>query len=414
MIRVLILLATIFLGLKAENPDLEFLKSIKPVSREEVAPKVESAPLGDGALTLEDLIYLTPTNEMELNVDMANLYQEVRVTNLLLSTLNVPKQIYKNQIFSLNFKADIQQNVTLDLNLTMDKTPSLKWLNEGKLNWSKDIKGVYTTKLWFEANETDAKLNEILVIANRNGEFFQKAKIKPKMPKIIEVEEKANYAHIVADELKVLNYKTSKFDDSSNIMTIELSSKNANLESFYVNSPDIIRQGVDSLKGSFANQRGFYFAVVENDKENFDFSYFNIQTKQFENFSLGINLELDDLSTQTNLNPQNDPFALYKKAAIYLGVVILLFLYIVSQNSSPLIFACALIALNIYIQDPYEKGVVAKDAKVKILPIKDSTVFYIPEQNEIVEVFTENNNYYKVLFANQKIGWVHEDFINLK
>lgn len=416
MAKILILLATLFLSVNAVEPDIDFLKSIKPTSREEVVPKAytEDQILSGEHLTIEDLKNLAPSDEGNLDIDDAELYQEVRVTNLLLSTLNVPKQIYRNQVFSINFKADIQQNVSLDMNLTMEKTPSLKWLNDKKLNWHKDINGVYTTKLWFEANQTDAKLDKILVIAKRNGEFFQKASIKPKMPKIVEVEERKNYAHIVADELKVVSYKTVKFDDTSNIMTIELASKNANLESFFLNDENITRQGVDSIKGNFSSQKGYYFVVFDNNRTNFDFSYFNIKTKQLENFSLDIKIEVDDLSTQTNLNPQNDPFMIYKKAAIYLSVVVLLFLYIVSQNSSPLILASALIALNIYMQDPHQQGIVAKNTKVKILPINDSTIFYIPTENEKVSVLGENEGYYKVMFENEKIGWVHKDFINLK
>lgn len=417
MLRVVFLLIfTSFVF--AQDVDIEFLKSIKPVSSNELleknsnqSAKTTDEILNKDTLTLDDLKQIAPNEDGNLELDDSLIYQEVRVTDFLLSTRNVPKNVYQNQIFSINFNADIQQNISLDLNLTVDKTPNLEWLNEGKINWDKDINGVYSTKLWFEAKETNASLNKISIIAKRNGEFFQKANISPKLPKIIPIEEKNGYAHIVADELKVLNYKTAKFDANSNIMTIELSSKNANLKSFHINSQDIIRQGINSTKGGYQNQRGFYFVVFNNNIKKFDFSYFNAKTKQFESFSLGIKLEVDDLSTQTELNPQNDPFYAYKKTALYVGVILLLFLYIFSKNTTPLIFACILIGFHIYNKDPHNVGIVSKDAKVKILPIEKSTIFYIPNSDESVEIFEQNKNYYKVLFENGKIGWVNSKYL---
>lgn len=417
MLRVVFLLIfTSFVF--AQDVDIEFLKSIKPVSSNELleknsnqSAKTTDEILNKDTLTLDDLKQIAPNEDGNLELDDSLIYQEVRVTDFLLSTRNVPKNVYQNQIFSINFNADIQQNISLDLNLTVDKTPNLEWLNEGKINWDKDINGVYSTKLWFEAKETNASLNKISIIAKRNGEFFQKANISPKLPKILSIEEKNGYAHIVADELKVLNYKTAKFDPNSNIMTIELSSKNTNLKSFYINNENIIRQGMTSTKGGYQNQKGFYFVVFNNNIKKFDFSYFNAKTKQFESFSLNVKLEVDDLSTQTELNPQNDPFYAYKKTALYVGVIMLLFLYIFSKNTTPLIFACILIGFHIYNKDPHSVGIVSKDAKVKILPIEKSTIFYIPNSDEKVEIFEQNNNYYKVLFENGKIGWVNSQYL---
>ena len=417
MLRVVFLLIfTSFVF--AQDVDIEFLKSIKPVSSNELleknsnqSAKTTDEILNKDTLTLDDLKQIAPSEDGNLELDDSLIYQEVRVTDFLLSTRNVPKNVYQNQIFSINFNADIQQNISLDLNLTVDKTPNLEWLNEGKINWDKDINGVYSTKLWFEAKETNASLNKISIIAKRNGEFFQKANISPKLPKILPIEEKNGYAHIVADELKVLNYKTAKFDANSNIMTIELSSKNTNLKSFYINNENIIRQGMTSTKGGYQNEKGFYFVVFNNNIKKFDFSYFNAKTKQFESFSLGIKLEVDDLSTQTELNPQNDPFYAYKKTALYVGVILLLFLYIFSKNTTPLIFACILIGFHIYNKDPHNVGIVSKDAKVKILPIEKSTIFYIPNSDESVEIFEQNKNYYKVLFENGKIGWVNSKYL---
>ena len=147
MLRVVFLL--IFASFVfAQDIDIEFLKSIKPVSSSELleknsnqSAKTTDEILNKDTLTLDDLKQIAPNEDGNLELDDSLIYQEVRVTDFLLSTRNVPKNVYQNQIFSINFNADIQQNISLDLNLTDGKTPNLEWLNEGKIIWDKDITG---------------------------------------------------------------------------------------------------------------------------------------------------------------------------------------------------------------------------------------------------------------------------------
>ncbi|CZE48151.1 SH3 domain-containing protein [Campylobacter geochelonis] len=414
MLRAVFL--TIFLAVFAiaAQDDVDYLKSVKPTAAKDVKPKAytEDEILNKQHLTIDDLKLIAPTDEGNLDLDESKIYQEVRVTDLLLAASKIPKSVYVNQVFGMDLSANIQQNISLDLNLSMEKTSGLVWLNSNNLSWSQDEKGVYRTRLWFEANSTNAELKNIQIVAKRNGEFFQKASIKPKLPTFKPIQEKANYAHVVADELVVKSYKTAKFDDNTNIMTIALSAKGANLSSFHL-SQDVVKQGINSIKGSYSNQSAFYFVVIENNQTSFSFSYFNAKTAQFENFSLNVKLEIDDLSTQTELNPQDDPFLIYKKLAVFIGAIFFLALYVLSKNTTPLIFAVLIISYNIYTQDPHSTGVVNANTKVKILPIEKSTIFYHTKDAEKVNIFDKNNEYYKVLFKNGKIGWVNQKDLSI-
>ncbi|PSM51429.1 SH3 domain-containing protein [Campylobacter blaseri] len=395
---------------------MDDLKNLKPNSSQNIKPKAysEEEILNKEHITIDDLKLIAPTDEGNLNLDDSVVYQDVRVTNLLLSTSKIPKNAYVNQIFKIDLKADIQQDINLNLEILIEKTADLKWINNSKITWINEGKGVFKTTLWLEANSTKSKLNKIEIIATRNGEFFQNASIRPKIPTFIDIEKRDNYANIVADELIVKSYKTSKFDDHSNIMTIELNAKNCNLSSFFIDSDEIIKQGINSVRGLYANQSGFYFVVFDQNKTNFEFNYFNAKTKQFENFSLDVNLITDDLSTQTGLSPQDDPFLVYKKFTLFSLVIILLILYILSKNTTPLIFAVFLIGFNIYMKDPHSVGVVYKSSHVKILPMEKSTIFYIPSEDENVQIFGSNKNYYKVMFKNGKIGWVDKSNLEIK
>lgn len=360
------------------------------------------------SLSLDDLSMIAPSDEIDLAKSNESFYEEVRVKKLTLKTSNVAKSVYIDQIFKIDFKADIGQDLAVDLNLTMAKNESLKWLNEKNLNWIKG-NGVFEVTLWFLATDKDAKLDSITLSLDRNGEFFQSESISPKLPNFMPLQNKENFANIAADELLIKSYKASKFDDNSNLLTINLNSKNADLLSFKVENPAILKQGVDSVRGEFLNQNGYYFAVIDNKIKNFSFNYFNLKSKKFENFALEISIIPEDLSTQIGLNPKESKFELYKDIAIYGLAGLLLVMFIASKNITPLIFAVIILLASFLLRNPYGKGVVEKNVAIKILPISSSTIFYVTKEAEKVEIFEQNEKYYKIMLANGKIGWVDKD-----
>ena len=143
----------------------------------------------------------------------------------------------------------------------------MKWLNADNLTW---IEGdeMFETTLWFAASDKSDKINELVLTLQRNGEFFEKSSIKPDNPEFMKLDTKPNFSHIVADELKLKNYKTTKFDDASNLLTLDLGIRNGAISAFSIDNPAIIKQGVDSVRGTYASQSGYYFAVVDKNITN--------------------------------------------------------------------------------------------------------------------------------------------------
>ena len=170
-----ILFFTLFFGLAFGEPNeisIDELKSIKPQTSSNTTAQNLAKPAQNSEISLDELKKIAPTDEQNLNIKDDDLKDEIRITDLILTTSNVPQTAYVNQIYKLSLKADIQQDITVDLNLTLNKTPSLKWLNEKKYSWFQTRGGLFETTLFFEANDTQAKLNDINVIMTRNGEFF--------------------------------------------------------------------------------------------------------------------------------------------------------------------------------------------------------------------------------------------------
>ena len=409
-----ILFFTLFFGLAFGEPNeisIDELKSIKPQTSSNTTAQNLAKPAQNSEISLDELKKIAPTDEQNLNIKDDDLKDEIRITDLILTTSKVPQTAYVNQIYKLSLKADIQQDITVDLNLTLNKTPSLKWLNEKKYSWFQTRGGLFETTLFFEANDTQAKLNDINVIMTRNGEFFQKASKKAPNPKFTPVPAKENYTHIVADELKVISHKTTDFDDKTNMMTIQLSVKNGDLSSFYIQNDQILRQNVSSINGPLENQRGFAFLIFDKNVTNVTFSYFNLQTQKFENFSLNVKIEKDDLSTQTYINPQESSFKTYKIIVICTFVGVLIVMFLTSRNLTPLIIALVIVGAYFYFQKQTSTGFIAQNTQVKILPIKNSTIFYISKERENVKIFDEKADFVKIMLSDGKIGWVKKESI---
>lgn len=409
-----ILFFTLFFGLAFGEPNeisIDELKSIKPQTSSNTTAQNLAKPAQNSEISLDELKKIAPTDEQNLNIKDDDLKDEIRITDLILTTSKVPQTAYVNQIYKLSLKADIQQDITVDLNLTLNKTPSLKWLNEKKYSWFQTRGGLFETTLFFEANDTQAKLNDINVIMTRNGDFFQKASKKAPNPKFTPVPTKENYTHIVADELKVISHKTTDFDDKTNMMTIQLSVKNGDLSSFYIQNDQILRQNVSSINGPLENQRGFAFLIFDKNVTNVTFSYFNLQTQKFENFSLNVKIEKDDLSTQTDINPQESSFKTYKIIVIFTFVGVLIVMFLTSRNLTPLIIALVIVGAYFYFQKQTSTGFIAQNTQVKILPIKNSTIFYISKERENVKIFDEKADFVKIMLSDGKIGWVKKESI---
>lgn len=388
--------------LNQKSQSIDELNQYKPTSSKEL-----NSQKSNNTINLEELTKLAPSDEENLNIDDSQLYQDIQKKDIALSITSMPSSVFPNQVFSIKLNADIGQNIDVDMNLTMKKNEDMLWLNERNIKWETIKPGVFSTEIWLEANSTKAKFQTINLILNRNGDIFQKASMNLESPNVKKLPKGGeNFSHIVASNLNIRSFKSSKFNDQSNIMTIELTTENGNLNSFYIDNKDIIKQGVDSIKGVANKQNGYYFVVLSKDVKNFNFDYYNLLTQKFESFSLPVIVEVETLSTQSELNPKENSFDFYRNIVILCLICLLLIMFITSKNTTPLIFAIILGVIFIFLQNSYKSAIVKQEAKVRILPIDRSTIFFISGKEEEVEILAQTDNFYKILFDNSKIGWV--------
>ncbi|OUT11645.1 hypothetical protein B9N62_04200 [Campylobacter concisus] len=390
-----------FVNSPTSNPKTQKPPKEQDFSRKFVSPQPER-------ITPEQMRNIVPTNEPDISVPDNQVYDKIKVKELLLKATNVPKNVVIGEIFSVEIVADTQNDFEFEFETQLDET-NIKWLNKKNFQWVKSEDNKYVGTFYLEATSIDAKTLKVSLTLKRNGENYQSSSINIFLPKLKELRNDENYNHIVADNLEVKKFKTTKFDDINNIMVVEIYGNNVDLSAFNIENKTILKQGVDTINGDFNSQSAYYFAVFKPNKKSLDFNYYNLKKAKFESFSLPVSVEDDDVSTQIGLNPKQSEFSTYKDAMIYSCAVIFILLAIWRRRLSYFFVAAIFIALGIYTYNPFGKAVLKPDVSVTILPTKNSTVFYTSRKNENVEILDTKDDYSKILFTDGKIGWVKKD-----
>ncbi|ALF45124.1 MULTISPECIES: hypothetical protein [Campylobacter] len=359
-------------------------------------------------ITPEQMRNIVPTNEPDIALPDSQIYDRVKAKDLILKATNIPKNAIVGEIFSLDVIADTQSEFEFVFNTELDET-NVKWLNKKTLQWVKADSGVYMATFYLEAKNVEAKSLRVSLNLKRNSEDYQNSNINIFLPKLKELRSDENFNHIVADNLEVKKFKTTKFDDINNIMVVELYGNNVDLSSFNLENKTILKQGVDTITGDFGSQSAYYFAVFKPNKKTLDFNYYNLKKAKFETFSLPVSVEDDDVSTQIGLNPKQSEFSTYKDVAVYSFAAIFFALALWRRKFSYFFVAAVFIALGVYTYNPFGKAVLKPDVSVSILPTKNSTVFYTSRAQENIEILADKDDYRKILFNDGKIGWVKKD-----
>ena len=366
----------------------------------------EPTPFGQ-RITNEQMQGIADTDEV-MDIDPSLIYQNIDPIELVLTSQIKEKSIYIYQPFTLNLTANTDKVLDFDMNLTM-RSNDITWLNPKPL-WKKKSAGIYETTIHLIASSAQSNIDALTLTLKRNGIFFQNKTIKPDLPKIKNIQLRTDFANFVGENLEIKMVKSSKFNEYSNLTTIELASKNGNLSLFQIPG-EFQKQGFDSLKGDYKNQTGIYFIISDNNKTNINFSYYDYTQNIFKELNLDIKVQDNDLSTQVPLNPKEGEFRLYKELSIYIAIILFLLLFIWKKSYYSFIIAVAFIAYSIYDNKPFSEAKLKANSKIRILPMPNSTIFAIAAKEQNVKIITKNENFTKIILQNETIGWVENESI---
>jgi hypothetical protein len=218
------------------------------------------------------------------------------------------------------------------------------------------------------------------------------------------------FCGVVAENLEVVGYKVERYSDAQNILAMELKGELSNLDKFSLGAI-AQEQGIDSIDYKLPSMKIFYYAIISPSVNEIAFNYFNPSSGDFKRIALA--LDLSEIAAKGDANLEINP---NKRSFPWLNVMLLslvsLALIIISIRTRKLIFlgvAIAAIAAIFWLAMREESILIKTGARVRLLPIATSTLFYITDRPTQATLLKENAEYVKVLLPDEKIGWVKKE-----
>lgn len=332
--------------------------------------------------------------------------------NLYLSYIEFPKNIYKNQRFEIVLKALITTDEFDTIETRFVDSKNMNVLN-AEQPWMAVDKNSFENRFFFKAYEEDFILPTFQVLLYKNEQLVDLAYLKPKEIRFSKLANGDNsFSNIIAKDLIINTYKTKQYNNKELLTILDIDATYSNLEDFYLKefSKD---QGISSIEDEYPKQHILYYVVAPIHKKELAFTYFNTTLNKFNTISIPLKLEDELVSTQTDLNPNNSNFELYKKIALLVVLLLFLIMFIWKRRYIYLIIVLILTIFAIIYLMPNKNIIVKKGSFVYILPTNKSTVFYEFKNNRKVEVLTKKDEFIKIMFTdsnlNKIIGWVKEE-----
>lgn len=328
--------------------------------------------------------------------------------NLYLSYNKIPTNVYKNQKFEVVVKALITTNTFDELATTFTNSSNITILNP-KNPWKKISNDTYENSYYFKVKQGNFKFPDISVVLMNDGGMIDSTELAAPIIKYSDIGKgDERFSGVIADDFILKAYKTKQYNNKEALTIIDVDAINSNLADFKLK--DIEDQAISSIKDYNEKENLVYYFVTPIYKKKLVITYYNTKSKSFKDVTIPLLLQNELVSTQTDLNPNDSSFEMYKKVASICFFLLFLGLFIWKRKRFFLILSLIFLLISVIYLFPNPKGIVKKDSFVYILPTKNSTVFFKIANDQKVEVLERKNSFIKVLGSDSDfIGWIKEE-----
>ncbi|PAF49952.1 hypothetical protein BKH41_01235 [Helicobacter sp. 12S02232-10] len=290
----------------------------------------------------------------------------------------------------------------INTNKLILRNPNTQW----KLSSDGSYKAVYRYKI----KSTDAFIPSLKVIAvSSDGNYTDSSSAPSINLNIIDLYQNQKYVGVVGDEFRITGYKAKTYDASNNILVFEVEAKNANLEDLKL--PDIDKQGFESTHFGLEYSDGIYYCIVPKNVQDISFEYFSLIENRFKDISLPIVPVDDVVSTQDDIKPKNNFLLFSNLILIGLMVLSLVFYFVFGRKKIFLIILGLLLVYLLWNVLSRHQAILLANKQIRILPTHNSTVLETTKKNIQVEIIGKHAKYYKIVTADDRIGWVKKNDI---
>ena len=317
-----------------------------------------------------------------------------------------PEGVFKGQIFPLTIKTLSTQEEFEEISYQFNGGYGIRLLNEKPFTEEKNH--YYYHTFYFSAISTSIQTPDIVIslIYNRyvRDELVY---LKGKKIKVIKLNPPKDFVNIIANDLKLTQYKTNHYNDKENIAVFSMEANHTSIENFKI--PKDYIQGFESNISTIWQSNMTYYAIFPKYIEQLEFSYFHLPSSKFKKLIMPIILDDDSVSTQSNLTPRDQRHTQIKLYISLSIAFITLILFILRKRYFYLFLLVFAAIYALYISIPIQNACVKEGSSIYLLPMTNGTVFEITQKEKIFQIEGSIDGYIKVKLHNNKIGWIRNE-----
>lgn len=346
----------------------------------------------------------SPASAQTPSSEINTLFSGVNTSaGLTLQFTSLPVHPYVGEIIAVNVKLTPVDVASGNIEYTLGNEEGVRIFSDTPRRSVKED-GVYDT-FYFLVQSPSIRLPDITATLTSSGatsETLTGSKLDATT-----LSPPTGFANVLADKFEVINYKTTPYNNESNVVIFTVKASRCNISDFSI--PNAIKQGFESKLSNVGESQMTYYVIIPNTEQNFVFSYFNLQKQRYESITVPIEVDDDTVSTgQSDLSPTDARHTELKIGAAAVTVFILFGLFYWRREKWYLYFSALPMFYIVYVLLPNQTVCIKKDAPVYLLPIKNGTIFEMTLQEDHLEAERDVGDFIKVHLTNEKVGWINK------
>lgn len=320
----------------------------------------------------------------------------------------IPKRVLKGEIFSITIKNLCVVKDFVNITYKLSNEEGLNIINPIPAR-DKDSKYYYDT-FYFIATSQNAKLPDFeATLIDTDEKAYKTTMLSGEKLNVISLNPKNDFSNIIANSFDILEYKTTNYDATHNIVVFVATAINSDISALKLNG--VYKQGIESATHTGNDSKITYYAIVGKSMSNLSFSYFNVLKNRFIFVNIPLIVSDDSVTTQSDLKPTDQSNEIIKMGAAA-TVAFLAFLIILwRKRYIYLIFIFIPLAYILSIALPSKEVCVKEGSAIYLLPMSNGTIFEKATAQYSLQKEAEIEGWTKVQLNNEKIGWVKDEDI---
>jgi len=363
----------------------------------------EPSVLFDSAAAPAEEAPVTATSDTaaEPSAEVSSFFSGV-TSPLTIQFTNLPTHSYVGEIIAITVKLTPLDLASGNIEYTLQNEQGIRIFSDTPRRSVKED-GVYDT-FYFLVQSTAVRLPDITATqtsTGTNSETLSGAALSA-----IPLTPPETFANVLADKFEIINYKTTPYNNESNVVIFTVKASRCNIGDF--NLPNAIKQGFESKLPNVGESQMTYYAIIPDTEQSLNFSIFNLKKQRYESMVVPIIVDDDTVSTQSDLSPTDARHIELKITAATIVIVILFGMFYWRRNKMYLYASALPVFYLIFVFLPNQDICVKKDAPIYLLPINHGTIFEMTMQEEHLEAEKEVGDFTKVHLSDDKVGWVNK------